>query len=143
MLYHGTSVQFDFTGFNDTGFLNSSMFGRGVYLTTCPHDASKSASTDLRVNHDLVPKADLLAKSVADHKSNDVFGAYYGKAKSLLTAGGGCVIPVYTSAQKLLTISPKGLCLTERVFHLAAAEAGINRDEAARLLSSSIATKTA
>ena len=96
VLYHGSTMEFDTLAPNS----NASMFGRGVYLTTSPVEASKYASHDPMVNHDIPGKAEHLAKTL---------GITYSEAKEYLKKNDGNVTPCYIRKGKSIAITHDGI----------------------------------
>ncbi|MEM8515094.1 hypothetical protein RCH14_004454 [Massilia sp. MP_M2] len=131
--YHGTTVAEDFDAFSDSDFFGSGTFGKGINFTSSPVDASKYASTDIGVNHDIVGKAIVHAAKLTGEQAGEEFSNAYRTARDAMTQGAGRVIPVFLSIQKPLHVSREKLLVPQNVFMLAAAEADIKPDDAQSL----------
>ncbi|MEY8200097.1 MAG: LPD1 domain-containing protein, partial [Colwellia sp.] len=103
VLYHGSMSTFD----SLVPQCIASAYGRGVYLTTSPEDASRYASKDVMVNMDIPGKADHLAATL---------GISYADAKEQLTAGPGHVTPVFAKVSNPIVVDNKGISLDGRKF---------------------------
>ncbi len=101
VLYHGSMSTFDSLVPQSI----ASAFGRGVYLTTSPEDASRYASKDVMVNMDIPGKAEHLSATL---------GISYSEAKAELTAGPGSVTPVFAKVSNPIVIDRKGISLDGR-----------------------------
>lgn len=133
VVYHGTVVKSDFAEFNASDFFGSGTFGKGVNFTSSADDANKYASDEIGVNHDLGPKAEILAREMTGENGGERFSKAYQEAKELLRGGNGQVIPAFLSMQNPLVLSSQKIGVQERVFVLAAIEADLSRDDADRL----------
>jgi hypothetical protein len=132
--YHGTTVGDDFESFSESDFFGSGTFGKGINLTSSPVDASKYASTDLTINHDLGPKAEVHAYKLTGQNGGPEFSQAYRQERDRLTTNGaGRVLPVFVSMRNPLRISREKLVVPKGMFMLAAAEADIGRDVAEAL----------
>ena len=131
--YHGTTVAEDFDAFIESDFFGSGTFGKGINFTSSPADASKYASTDIGINHDIVGKAEVQAYKLTGEWAGDAFSSAYRRARDAMAQGAGRVIPVFLSIQKPLYVSREKLLVPKNVFMLAAAEADIKRDDAQSL----------
>jgi hypothetical protein len=132
VLFHGTAME-SFEHFRASDWHESGMFGKGINFTSDPGDASKYASPDLMVNHDLVSKAEVMAAALTGTNAGDRFSAAYREAKLTLTHGGGHIIPVILSIKNPLIISNLPQRFDERKFMLAAAETDISQEDAKNL----------
>lgn len=130
--YHGTTAD-DFDVFSASDYFGSGTFGKGINLTSSPADASKYASTDIGINHDIVGKAEVHAYRLTGQHAGEAFSRAYRAARDEMTQGAGRVIPVFMSIQKPLRISQEKLLVPKNVFMLAAAEADIKPDDAESL----------
>lgn len=104
VFYHGSTMEFETLSPNSMG----SMFGRGVYLTTSPEDASKYASLDPFINHDIPGKAEHLSTSL---------GITYSEAKDLLRVNEGSVTPCYLREGDYLSITHEGMFYNDKPMH--------------------------
>ncbi len=117
VLYHGTHA--DITEFSPSDFFGTGFFGKGITLTSSPDDASKYASSDPSINHDLVGKASAMA---------DALGLDYKDAKAELTKDGGKVYPLYASLKNPLVIGADRLSFPDGQIQLGLAEIGFTGD---------------
>lgn len=132
VLFHGSAMK-PFDKFKVSDWHESGMFGKGINFTSDPNDASKYASPDLMINHDLVSKAEVMAAALTGTMAGERFSAAYRDAKVALTEGGGHITPVILSIKNPLIISSAKLTFEERKFMLAAAESDISQDDAKNL----------
>jgi len=100
-------------------YFGSNYFGKGINLTTSPQDASKYASTDVGVNHDLVGKAELMSQKL---------GISYPEAKAELTKGGGAVMPISANIENPLIVGMQKIQAPESMIRYAINEAGYSGD---------------
>lgn len=96
-------------------FFGSNYFGKGINITTSPKDASKYASTDVGVNHDLVGKAELMSQKL---------GISYPEAKAELTRGGGAVMPISANIDNPLVVGMQKIQAPDSMIRYALNEAG-------------------
>lgn len=129
-LYHGSLADFKEFRPADT----SSYYGRGVYLTASPEDASKYASSDVSVNLDYGPKAEKLAGEL---------GISYKEAKEVMEGTGGNVYKVYASLQNPLILETKPIRFDESAMRLALAEGDVAVKDVTKLVKELNAAKTA
>ena len=129
-LYHGSLADFKEFRPADT----SSYYGRGVYLTASPEDASKYASNDVSVNLDYGPKAEKLAGEL---------GISYKEAKEVMEGTGGNVYKVYASLQNPLILENKPIRFDESAMRLALAESDVAVKDVTKLVKELNAAKTA
>lgn len=129
-LYHGSLVDFKEFRPADT----SSYYGRGVYLTASPEDASRYASSDVSVNLDYGPKAERLASEL---------GISYKEAKEAMEGTGGNVYKVYANLQNPLILDAKPVKFDEAAMRLALAESDVAAKDVAKLVKDLNAAKTA
>ena len=132
VLFHGTTAR-AFESFSASDFFGAGMFGRGVNLTSSADDAAKYATVDLMINHDLGPKAEVMARELTRENGGEAFSRAYRECKAELAAGGGHVVPTIVAMKRPMYISDTRHHVSESMFLLAAAEADITREEAGRL----------
>jgi hypothetical protein len=111
VVYHGTLN--DISTFAPSDFYGSGYFGKGINLTSSAQDASKYASKDVGVNHDLGSKASVMAEKMLMD---------YTEAKELLTSGNGTVYPLFSSMKNPLRIDSAQLFVPEKVLRTALSE---------------------
>jgi hypothetical protein len=100
-------------------FFGTNYFGKGINITTSAKDASKYASTDVGINHDLVGKAEVMSQKL---------GISYPEAKVELTKGGGAVMPISANIENPLVVGMQKIQAPDSMIRYALAESGYSGD---------------
>lgn len=116
--YRGTTGDIE-SSVIPSDFFGSNYFGKGINLTTSPKDASKYASTDVEINHDLVGKAELMSQKL---------GISYPEAKAQLTSGGGTVMPISANINNPLVVGAQKIQAPDSMIRYAINESGYSGD---------------